>query len=165
MQFTICNNNYYTFWQRLFLPCHVVFKSWPTKALCPVTSGLVSELQSSPQEAREPQPHLQHPDDLTAAQPPVPAHPDPRGAAVHSLWRPGGVNALCTTLLHRQWEPDFLWIIIWTILIDFSCTCQTVMILCGRTVLKEKKMLLFIHFKYCFLFKWELYKTHTPYWI
>lgn len=86
-----------------------VFVAFKSKGVCPVNSGLVPELPSAPQEAREPQPHLQHPHDLTAAQPPVPAHPDPRGAAVHSLRRPGGIDALGTTLVHRQWAPTFSW--------------------------------------------------------
>lgn len=85
------------------------FKRSLTEAVCPVNSGLVPELPSTPQEAREPQPHLQHPHDLAAAQRPVPAHPDPWGAAVHSLRRPGGINALCTTLLHRQWASAVSW--------------------------------------------------------
>lgn len=69
---------------------------------CVVNSGLVPELPSTPQEAREPQPHLLRPHDLPAAQPPAPAHPDPRGAAVHGLRGPGGVNALRAAPLHRQ---------------------------------------------------------------
>lgn len=72
-------------------------------------SGLVPKLQSTPQEAREPQPHLQHPHDLAAVQPALAAQPDPRRAAVHSVRRPGGINALCTTLLHRQWAPAVSW--------------------------------------------------------
>ena len=101
------------FWKVFF---HCMFLS---KAVCPVNSGLVPELPSSPQEAREPQPQLQHPHDLAAAQPHVAAHPHARGAAVHSLRGPRGVHALCTTLLHRQWEPDFLWFFTRGIFIDF----------------------------------------------
>lgn len=65
-------------------------------------AGLVPELSRSPQEARQPQPQLQCPNELAAARPSVPADPDPRGAAVHHVRRPGGINALCPALLHRQ---------------------------------------------------------------
>lgn len=65
-------------------------------------TGVVPELPGPPQEAREPQPHVQRPHDLAAAQPPAATHPHPRGAAVHGLRWPRGVNALRTALLHRQ---------------------------------------------------------------
>lgn len=81
---------------------HCMLLSNTAPLFVPFNSGLVPELPSSPQEAREPQPHVQHAHDLTAARPPVAAHPDPRGAAVHGLRRPRRLNALRTALLHRQ---------------------------------------------------------------
>lgn len=74
---------------------------------CHRTAGVVPELPGPPQEAREPQPHVQRPHDLAAAQPPAAAHPHPRGAAVHGLRWPRGLNALRAALLHRQWAPTF----------------------------------------------------------